>query len=177
MITDERKKTGTVRLFFALWPDEKVRRQVARHRPLEGRLLRAEDWHITLCFIGAATHEQQSALELAAAGIKVAPFQLRLDYLDYWQRVKLTCLGVSEPPEPLLVLQEQLKSVAGSVGFSLEERRYMPHLSLSRGSPAVAKRSIEAIAWDARDFCLAESVAGSDGVEYKVRRRWPLRTL
>jgi 2'-5' RNA ligase len=163
------------RLFFALWPDEQVRRQVARHQPREGRLIAPENWHITLLFIGSATVGQQRALELAAAGLDVAPFRLELDYLDYWWRVKLTWLGISRPPASLLDLNAQLKSAAEAMGFSLEARRYVPHLSLSRGSPATARQPVEAISWKAAEFCLVESMSGASGVEYKVRRRWPLQ--
>lgn len=165
----------TARLFFALWPDERVRRQVARHQPREGRLVAPENWHITLLFIGSVTVEQQRALESAAANIEVAPFRLELDCLDYWRQVELTWLGVSRPPASLLELNAQLRAAAEEIGFSLEARRYVPHLSLSRGSPAATKRPIEAISWEATAFCLVESMSGTRGVEYKVRRCWPLK--
>lgn len=169
------ERQATARLFFALWPDDNVRRQVVKHRPAEGRLVRPENWHITLLFIGSATREQQQVLELASAAIEVSPFRLELDYLDYWQQVKLTWLGISLPPTPLLTLHTELGFIAKSLGFHVETRRYVPHLSLSRGSPAVARRPIEAIPWEVTEFCLAESVSGPDGVEYKIRQRWPLR--
>lgn len=171
----ESRKQATARLFFALWPDAGVRRKVASHRPNEGRLVAPENWHITLQFLGAVTATQQRMLEAGASTIDVAPFQLQLDYLDYWHGPRLAWLGVSVPPPALLSLHEQLKDLAATVGLAVDSRDYVPHLSLSRGLPAVARRPIDAICWRAAEFCLAESVSGPNGVQYVVRRRWPLR--
>lgn len=175
MMAEESDRQAPARMFFALWPGAAVRQQVAQHRPRAGRLVIPDNWHLTLLFLGAVTREQRHALELAAQEIQIASFRLVLDYLDHWRRSSLTWLGLTEPPKSLLSLHAQLKARAESLGFAIETREYVPHLSLAREAPAEMRRSIEAIPWDVDEFCLAESVPTPSGVRYKVRQRWPLQ--
>lgn len=60
------------RLFFALWPDETVRKRLrATARtlvPPEARAVAPDAVHVTLLFIGAADAERRACLEQVADG-------------------------------------------------------------------------------------------------------------
>lgn len=171
----ETEKAARARLFFALWPDDLVRRQLAAHQPAAGRLVAVEDLHITLVFLGSLDSERQQRVEEAAAGLLLPPFRLQLERLEYWRRPKVTWLGPSVQPPELVALHEQLKAVALAIGIEVEARPYQPHVTLARDAPAVPAQAIEPIQWDVTDFCLVESLARSSGPRYMVRRRWPLQ--
>ena len=48
-------KTETLRLFFALWPDDPTRSALAQlQTPIRGRITPYEHLHLTLAFLGSA---------------------------------------------------------------------------------------------------------------------------
>ena len=69
------------RLFFALWPDTAVRDELYRaaqaaHDGSGGRLMRRDNLHQTLVFVGSVAAERIAGLEAAAAAIMVPAFKL-----------------------------------------------------------------------------------------------------
>lgn len=174
-MTDQAERRRKARLFFALWPDQAVRRQLAAHRPEAGQPVAAENLHLTLVFLGSVDGEQQLLLTEAAATVVAPPLQLQLVRLEHWRRPQITWLGLATEPPGLLSLHQQLKAAAQSVGLEIEERRYSPHVTLARKAPAVMAAPIAPIEWLVTDFCLVESVTQADGPRYTVRQRWPLQ--
>lgn len=162
------------RLFFALWPDDKLRSRFEEHRPAGGRPIAPANWHITLVFLGGVSSDQQQALELAADGVVWPPFTLCLDRFGYWRRSRIAWLGATEVPQALLTLHQQLSKAAGDVGIAVEARQYHPHLTLARDAPAMPEQPIDPIEWQVSEFCLVDSVMGSGSSQYTVRRRWKL---
>lgn len=167
-------KQRMARLFFALWPDDDLRRRFDEYRPTAGRPIAPANWHITLVFLGGVGCEQQSVLERAADGIVSRPFTLRLDRFGYWRRARIAWLGATDVPRALLALQEQLNKVAEDAGVAVETRKYHPHLTLARDAPMMPEHPIDPIEWQVSEFCLVESVIGSGGSQYTVRQRWQL---
>ena len=71
------------RLFFALWPDETLRRQLVKRmardlRPCGGRRIPPENLHVTLVFLGTLDARQRRRLELAAETVPERAFTLEL---------------------------------------------------------------------------------------------------
>ncbi len=170
---------ATQRLFFALWPDTEVRRQLAqlaRHwtrRPVpEGNL------HMTLAFLGDCTAEQRDCFRTAAVGVAAEPFSLALDFLGGRARSGIQWLGSSQAPAALLELVVGLSRALQPCGFEAEKRRFLPHVTLSRKvKKPMVKSGLEALIWPVEDFALVESVPESGGVRYQVLERWALRKL
>lgn len=171
------------RLFFALWPDDAVRGQLAQAQAraqtqLErdiGRLLPAENLHLTLAFIGAADAERRACLEQAAARVRGAAFSLQLDRLGYWPRPQVLWAGVSETPAALARLVQDLEQALTACGYRPEARPYQAHVTLARKArQAPAQSRITPIVWPVQAFCLAESVTAQSGARYRVLTRWPL---
>lgn len=163
------------RLFFALWPDDDARAELARvAESLElhhaARLVPPEKMHVTLAFMGNTSADQQSCFEQAADGVKGKPFRLVLDHFGHFPRPQMFWLGPTEYPEVLGVLVKRLVSALETCGFEPEQRPYRPHVTLARkvrGRPETGSASME---WSCDDFCLVESAGG----KYSVLRRWPL---
>ena len=69
------------RLFFALWPDDEVREQIAADagRTIErsdGRTVPPSNYHITLTFLGSVTASSLPDIVAAARNVRVLPYRL-----------------------------------------------------------------------------------------------------
>lgn len=164
------------RLFFALWPDTDTRARLAAVAHQWARHpMPVEKLHITLQFLGACDAEQEACYVQAAASIQAAAFVLQLDYLSGWPRKRIQWLGTSRAPAALTELVAMLDEALACCGYQPEQRRFVPHVTLSRKEKKPhTKVDLPAIDWKVNEFVLVESVAGDGGVRYVVRGRWPL---
>ncbi|MEW5757067.1 MAG: RNA 2',3'-cyclic phosphodiesterase [Pseudomonadota bacterium] len=172
--------SDTQRLFFALWPHDDMRQQLAAvvkaGERWGGRAVATENLHMTLVFLGSITQAQRAFLEQQAERLTLSSFTLWLDHLGHWPKPQVLWLGVPEVPRPLLDLVEALNRAVADCGLRPDDRPYAPHLTLRR---KVAKgprnESIAPLEWSVHDFALVESNTLSSGVEYRVLRTWPLQ--
>ena len=168
------------RLFFALWPDEDIVRElhqlaVKQSEPYDGRATRLETIHMTLLFAGSVNQQEQQILEEQASEITASPFELVVDHLDYWQKPKVIWAGVKEIPESLQTIVSHLQQASKVAGLDCD-LRFHPHVTLKRKSSGFTDvMPIKPIHWRVKDFVLVESKRHVDGVEYKVIRRWKLK--
>lgn len=128
------------RLFFALWPGAKLRHELLSRAtrllsPVEGRRLAAQDWHVTLCFIGAVNEAALSALlaNASAAALTCAPFALRFDCIEYWPEARVVAATATEVPAPAVELASALRAMTRELGLAPDEKPLRPHLTLMRG--------------------------------------------
>jgi RNA 2',3'-cyclic 3'-phosphodiesterase len=170
------------RLFFALWPTDAVREQLAVAAQLHaalGRAIPARNLHVTVAFLGAVSEERVArALEAARATQKLTfdvSFLLHLDRVELWRRSSLICLTGQAPPE-LLAIVERLHAGLQECGFELREREtFRPHVTLVRDvvrGPTVA--GVASVQWPVDSFALVESEVGRRGSEYTVLEEWRL---
>ena len=86
-------KSPRQRLFFALWPNDELRDQLhvlGQHScPGSGRLVKRENFHITLIFLGSVDDPLRACAEKVAASVKMPPFKLGLDKVGYWPRARV----------------------------------------------------------------------------------------
>ncbi len=167
----------TRRLFFALWPDDTIRGQLAAaahrwaRRPIADASL-----HMTLVFLGSRTAEEHRCFSEAVSGLRSDSFELQLDYLGAWPRRHILWLGTTHIPGPLVELVRQFNQVLPPCGYEVEKRPFVPHITLSRKEKnPQPKTGVESIRWPVTEFVLVESVAVPDGVRYQPIERWPLR--
>ena len=167
------------RLFFALWPDNRVRSQlteVAGLLPIDtGRRVPSENFHITLVFLGNVQEQAIPELAAAAERLRLPGFALRIDRCGWWKQAKAAWLAPAYTPPPLLDLVEQISQLSRTAGLPVDKRDYSPHLTVARKlTRPLTALSFEPISWDVMDFCLVESVTHEQGARYQVTRSWPL---
>jgi len=169
------------RLFFALWPDESTRGRLAafleRLPRGEGRDMRAENLHLTLAFLGDCEEGLLTCLDEVGAALTGAPFELIFDRLGHFRRARVLWLGVSQPPQELLALQEGLVGLlAGRCGLPRNEHPFTPHLTLRRNAahPLPWPEGMRPVSWWVEGFALVESLQGPSGVCYQPIRAWSL---
>lgn len=167
------------RLFFALWPEETVRAQLAAALPpetLDGRPVRRDNIHLTLVFLGAVEAAMRACAQRAASGVVCPPFDLEFDVAGYFPRPQVIWVAPARPPMALAALVQALREALVPCGLALDPRSYRPHLTLAR---KVRRRPmlppITPIAWPVRGFSLVESQSQPGGVSYLLLQSWELR--
>jgi RNA 2',3'-cyclic 3'-phosphodiesterase len=105
------------------------------------RLLRGEDLHFTLRFLGPTTRDQMDALapRLRSAAAACPRDEAQVGGFDLFPErgaPRVLFLGLS-PPAGVATLQAACEKAAVEAGFPPDGRRFRPHLTLGRwrGSP------------------------------------------
>jgi 2'-5' RNA ligase len=160
--------SATARLFFALWPDARVRAALVERRqhwhwPPRARPTPAARLHATLHFLGDVPRERIPALLALRAGMPTDPYGgLRLDTAALW-RGGIAVLESAAPPAGLAELQARLGALLRREGLATEPAaRFRPHVTLARAAQgARPPDTVEPIDWLADEVVLVESRRGS----------------
>ena len=119
------RETKDLRLFFALWPDDKVRDHIANFMAGfatdAGRVVPQYNWHMTLHFIGNTSFGEKSCLHRQARKVRAMPFQLTLDQTGFFKKPKVFWLGCCDAPLSLFDFQEKLGKEIGHCEFNPEK--------------------------------------------------------
>lgn len=106
--------------------------------PIPGRLVPAENWHLTTRFLGnvdITTFERfLSRLDVGAE----SPFRLRLGRIGAFpnpRKATVVWIGVEEGSMELMRLAEIAEEAAQAAGLEPEDRPFHPHLTISRVRP------------------------------------------
>ncbi|NUU37646.1 RNA 2',3'-cyclic phosphodiesterase [Pseudomonas sp. C2B4] len=168
------------RLFFALDCAPAQRKAIAQWRSAlqlrNGRPVPAENFHLTLKFLGAVATAQVADICKAAASVRTSGERLTvvLDRLDVWRRAGVLVLAPEQASSDLLRLVYDLEQAV--LPFSLEgaPREFRPHLTLARDFRAPVPESATPPEFFLRAdrFALFESHKG----RYIPLASWPLGT-
>lgn len=171
---------ATARVFFALWPDEALRKCLhlasgVLHQAHGGRRMKPDTVHLTLLFIGSLARERLPELQAAASAIQAPKFDVLFDQADCWRHNRIAFLTASQAPYGLLDLVNALETQTAHAGITFDRRPYKPHITLVRNADCTkTKPALEPIEWAAREFVLVESSLNSNGASYQQLARWPL---
>ncbi|WP_068547799.1 RNA 2',3'-cyclic phosphodiesterase [Thalassotalea crassostreae] len=174
-----------MRLFFGLNPKiiqkQKIdlwHRQNLNH---DFANVAVDNFHITLSFLGLVDAKTYDNLVLTIDRVQVGtllaiePVKLTLDNLGFWKRPKILYLGVKDCPQQVYDLANFCHRVAIQNSIALNNRQYVPHLTLCRKAkylPPFNKSIDIELSFDS--FCLYQSISTEQGVKYKVLNQWPL---
>jgi 2'-5' RNA ligase len=170
----------TRRLFFALWPDARVRRRLAAaSRPLlaaaKCRPIADSRLHVTLAFLGGVPEAQMDSVRAAGDAVSGQAFALGLNRWGWWRQSKILMLFPSAPPPALGDLVSELRDALGDEGLPVERRRFRPHVTLARKCVSVRFRGpVAPVDWPVAAFALVESEFHSAGARYNLLHHWPL---
>ncbi|NOQ14527.1 MAG: RNA 2',3'-cyclic phosphodiesterase [Methyloprofundus sp.] len=167
------------RLFFALWPDNATRKQIAKINQSiysEGlRKVKPDNLHVTLVFLGNVDTELEAIIHLGMKNISVQAFSICFDQLAFWRKPRLLCLTAQQYDQQLLILVDALKKELEQYGMMMEDRAYKAHITLARKAHRLVEIEMQPITWQAQSFCLIESLSTPDGVHYQVLQRWDFK--
>jgi 2'-5' RNA ligase len=128
-----------MRLFIAINFSNDMRlrllalRDELRGRAKCGNFSASENLHLTLAFLGECDNKQTITAKSALSAVSFEPFNIvalrvgcfTLDGSDIWWA------GLREN-EQLLALQQDLADKLTTAGFTLERRKFSPHITLGR---------------------------------------------
>jgi 2'-5' RNA ligase len=158
------------RLFFAFWPDERLRGalETARSRlfPLSGRPVAVAGLHVTAAFLGAVSQARLGTL--LALGGPVAPLTITFDRVEHWPKPRVLVAATTHLPQDLAQLVDRLWQRLDRLGFARETRPFRPHVTLARDVRSVRDDlPWKPLAWPVNRLDLIESVPTPDGVSYQ----------
>lgn len=171
-----------LRLFLAVWPDDKTRAELARlsaqvNRSAKGRPVVERNLHMTLAFLGDVESTELDRLIECIDPLEFQPFSLNLDQLEYWAKPRLTCAKPSNPPDDFLSLQSRLSQQLKQSSFRTDSRPYRPHVTLVRKTQAMPVAvPFVAIEWPVERIELVQSELDRNGAKYHLLTHWQAAT-
>ena len=128
-----------MRLFIAInFNNETRSRLLALRDELCGKSQRGnfsapENLHLTLAFLGECDGRQTSSVKSVLNTVSFEPFDITLDRIGRFKRDggDIWWAGLRES-KPLIVLQNGLTDKLIAAGFTLDKRKYSPHITLGR---------------------------------------------
>lgn len=179
------------RLFLGVGLSDEVRHGLAGHleeelggRPLPGRPVPPENWHLTLRFLGstdAVTYERiLRQMEGADLGARFTLGFGGLGAFPRSERATVLWLGVERGEGEVRALAERVEGALEAAGVPPEERPFHPHLTLSRIRPHQDVRPLvgEVGAFPLRqpveEVVLFRSHLGRGPARYEAMERFPL---
>ena len=164
------------RLFFACWPDEKVRTEiVARRRLIDGmsrRRVPDHNLHLTLLFLGDQPADCVEAIGQAAESIRRSGFTFRLDHFGWFRGARVVWLGGAAAESAVAVVDDLVLSMR-ALGLAFDQRPFRPHVTLYRKVQCLPTfPDLPHLDWRVDHFALIESLPSRP---YQVLRTWPLK--
>lgn len=136
---NEQTSPATVRVFIALAPPDRAKKELARellpartsHPHM--RWNRIEDWHITLAFLGELPTPAVALLRPPLAGLAAArrPPRLALQGSGHFDE-RVLWSGIEGDLDELHMLAADVRAAVRSCGITFVERPLRPHLTLAR---------------------------------------------
>ncbi len=167
-----------MRLFFALWPDEAVRAQLAHwarelHALCGGRPTRPENLHVTLAFLGRVEDGRVAEVERAAGEVAPRVVSLVLDQPGYWKRNRIAWAGASTVPAELDAFVAELRSALARSRIAFDSKGFVSHVTLLRDAREPREMpTLDPIEWRLDGFALVRSVTLPKGSRYEIRKSW-----
>ena len=128
-----------MRLFIAINFNDETRAQllalcdVLRSRSGHGRFSAAENLHLTLVFLGECDAKQAAAAKAVMDATAFEPFLVTVERAGRFKRNggDIWWAGLKQS-KALMDLQEKLTDDLTTAGFTLEKRKYSPHITIGR---------------------------------------------
>jgi RNA 2',3'-cyclic 3'-phosphodiesterase len=148
------------------------------------RWIDAENYHLTLRFIGDIDDALGREITLALAQIRRPGFDLRIDGLAAFGGRKPRALVATAAATPALVeLQSEHERLMQRLGCAPEGRNYLPHVTLARLRDTPARAAADYLAtrqpfktapFPVTRFVLYSARASTGGGPYVVEAAYPL---
>jgi 2'-5' RNA ligase len=121
-------------------------RDASAGRPLPGRIVRPENWHLTLRFLGdteaAAAARLLGALATAPLGVPIAASFDSLGAFPRPDRARVLWLGVGQGATELTALADVVNAAVLEAGCPVDDKPFRAHLTLARLDPPGDVRSL-----------------------------------
>jgi len=148
------------------------------------RWIDAENYHLTLRFIGNIDDALAQEVALLLGQVRRPSFELRLGGLaSFGGRRPRAVVAPAEPNAPLMELQAEQERLLRRVGLEPEGRKFTPHVTLARLRDSSSRQVADYLAtrgyfrsrsFPVSRFVLFSSKASVGGGPYVVEAAYPL---
>lgn len=153
-----------------------------------GREVDAENFHVTLAFLGEHPEPVIEDVHFALNTIRAPRFRLRVDGVGLFGGAAPTSFHARIAPDPGLThLRAKVVQAARGAGLAIKAGRYVPHVTLARFGAGVrgdqaaelsafvaARAGLATEAFDVAEFVLFRSWLGRKGASYEALASYPL---
>jgi 2'-5' RNA ligase len=162
--------TQSLRLFYALWPDDVSRAALANlQAAVSGRETRHENLHLTLAFLGQQPVALLPELQEILAELPKKELTLVLDRIGYFTKTRIAWTGMHVVPDALFDLQRHLMNRLAQKNIMADTQSvFRPHVTLARNAAVPVDTPFQPVHWHATEICLVASTLEKDGVSYRV---------
>jgi 2'-5' RNA ligase len=162
--------TRSLRLFYALWPDDATRDSLMKlQTAISGRKTSYENLHLTLAFLGQQPINLLPALQEILGSLPQTNMTLILNRIGYFTKSRIAWCGIHAAPRALFDLQRRLMGELAQRNILADTRSaFKPHVTLARNAGPPAEIPFEPIHWQADRVCLVQSSTEPGGVRYHV---------
>lgn len=119
------------------------------------KLVRPQNIHMTLRFLGDVSKSRLEVIEEAIEGITdFEPFEINLEGLGVFPEpsyIRVVWAGVSKGSDELCEVKESLESNLSSHGFSEDDKDFTPHFTIARVKSGKAKDKLNSIVEETSD--------------------------
>lgn len=174
-------KIKSIRVFFAIFPDEFVQKQLAHQAEIleptcGGRRMRTQNLHLTLLFLGEVSTHRIATLQQTMKNISAKKFELSLDRICYWKHNQIIYIQANQFPTELFFLVDSLKIALSEAGFLFDKFTYKPHVTLIRKATHSTEINLnDPIKWHVNEWSLIQSRQTENGVDYIPLKQWNLK--
>jgi 2'-5' RNA ligase len=172
---------NSIRLFFALWPDEPVRSALAAVAaaalPLAAaaRAVPRENYHLTVALVGEVPADSLERVRRIGREMRAAEFDVNFNAYEYWPKPEVVVAAAHSIPAPLQSLWADLHQALAEDGIGLRVKKLRPHVTLAHHiAEAPPLPPLRPFTWPARALCLVRSATGAPAPVYTVVDTWSL---
>lgn len=181
-----------MRLFSALVLPEPVRLALLEAQSALRARVPCERWtppgqfHLTLQFFGDVEEARWQAMAAAYQAVCTThdALELQVEGLGAFPSVtrpRVLWAGIGGAVSELKQLEAELRRAIATVGVTLDDRPYAPHLTLARGphagseaAAALQEVTYPAVAWRALEVCIFRSTLTPQGAHHELLAAYPL---
>ncbi len=129
------------------------------------KIVDEDNLHLTLIFLGEVDENKINIIIDVIKNIDVEGINISINKI---QSMRSLVIGRVIPNNALITYQKKLANKLKENGFSLEERKYFPHITLARKANFNTELNVE-INQDATEVILFESILDSIKANYVIK--------
>src|SRR3569833_3284681 len=162
--------SGTMRLLYALWPDDAVRAFFMRLLIVfKGRHTAYANLHLTLAFLGQQPAHLLPTLQTILSQLPGKSIPLVIDRAGYFRKQRIAWAGMHAAPDALQDLQSALTARLQRHGIAFDAHQsFKPHVTLSRYGAPPEDQPFVPIHWRACQGAGGRAANGAEGVRYQL---------
>ncbi len=127
-----------------------------------------ENYHVTVAFLGELTPRAVETIKQRLNDFRLSQITLHLDRLGFWRKPRVVWLGCNDTPVTLGTEIEGLCGQLRRLGFRLDEREFVPHVTLFRKAVRGPRVTITPIDWTISNLVVVRSILTADGANYEI---------